>query len=84
MDKDSEADALARGLRALSVLADHAPVDVRHFARLNHVSVQRARQLMQTYEHCGYARRMAHREVYVLTPLAREVVTLRRSGGRPH
>lgn len=74
MDGDGEAEALSRGLRALATLVDHAPLDVQRFARLNSMTVKRAQDIMQAYEICGYARRMPHRELYVLTPMAMNLV----------
>jgi DNA-binding IclR family transcriptional regulator len=74
IDKDGDLDALTLGLRALAVLADNAPIDVAGFAKLNCVSEEEARKLMQTYEKYGYARRTSHREIYILTKLARDLV----------
>lgn len=74
MDKNGDLDSLTVGLRALAILADNAPVDVAGFAKLNCVSEEEARKLMRAYETYGYAQRTTHREIYILTQLARDLV----------
>jgi DNA-binding IclR family transcriptional regulator len=81
---DSDTNELAAGLRALTVLAAHAPLDMERFARLNRLSLQRAQAFMQTYEICGYARRNERGELYCLTPLAISVIALGQPGGLLH
>jgi len=74
MNKNGDLEALAAGLRALAVLADNAPLDIAGFAKLSGLTEDEARQLMHTYENCGYARRTQGHEIYVLTQLARDLV----------
>lgn len=70
MDEDRELDILTSGLRALPILADHGPLRLGDFARLNRIAPELAGKLMHAFENCGYARRVPHGDLYVLTPLA--------------
>lgn len=84
MDEKREAEVLARGLRALATFANHAPLDLTRFARLNSVSVKQAKDLMQAYEVCGFAQRMLPQELYILTPMARNLVGIAESMRKAH
>jgi len=70
----SGADDLTNGLRALETLAAHAPLDLDRFAALNGLKVEEAIALIGAFEQTGYVERVGRDALYVLTPLALDLV----------
>ena len=61
---------LSRGLRALELLARHAPLDIDGFARLAGLSVADGAIMMGAFEESGYVRRTPGPGLCVPTELA--------------
>lgn len=64
---------LADGLRALEVLARHAPIDTAGFAHAASLEGQAAAALVELFQHEGYIVRLSHGALLVLTPMALEI-----------
>lgn len=77
---------LERGLRALAIVADHAPVDIATLARIQNSDIDHARALMHIFVSDGYARpltedNLTDQSLFVLTPLAIGMVESRNYAG---
>ena len=77
MGRTADADMLAPGLRALGVLAHHAPVAIDDLARLSGTTRHQAMTLVEAFVKYGYAARFADTASYVLTDLAWPLVPMR-------
>lgn len=69
-------DMLASGLRALGVIARHAPVAIEDLARLSGTTSHEAKALVETFVQQGYAVRFADTASYILTDLALPLVPI--------
>lgn len=80
-------DGLASGLRALEVLAAHAPLELRAFAALSRLSIGEAVAFLSAFEQTGYVARVDATQVngdalFVLTPLALDLVPYANAAAR--
>ncbi|MEO5640851.1 MAG: hypothetical protein ABIQ98_03680 [Sphingomicrobium sp.] len=80
----SMTDDLASGLRALEMLAAHAPLDLARFAALNRLSDEQALALIGAFEQSGYVERVGCQSLFVLTPLALDLVPPTNAAARLH
>ena len=76
--------SLSCGLRALELLAVHAPIDLGGFAELSGISPDDALALLSAFEQTGYVARIPECALFVLTPLALNSVPPGKPAGRLH
>lgn len=66
---------LAEGLRALELLARLAPVGLETYAKAGRFKIDEASVLIETFETGGYVKRLPRGDLYVLQPIATELVS---------
>ena len=71
---NAEIEELRIGLRALSVLARNAPLDLADFARLNDLTQPDAAGIVAVFESFGYVRLLVEQALLEATPMALALV----------
>ena len=74
MFSSAEIEELRIGLRALSVLARNAPLDLADFARLNDLPQPDAAEIVAVFESFGYVRLHVEQALLEVTPMALSLV----------